>query len=256
MLSEATLHQALRAAGLDAPVRFEEVTGSTNAVALELAEAGTPEWTLVAAGHQTAGRGRLGRTWLSEPGRSLTFSFVLRPRLAPLRTGLLTLLVGASMAEAAGAQTGVELRCKWPNDLVVGERKAGGILGEAKVEGDEVRHVVLGIGVNLSDPPSEVTGATGLGLASPGEAAGPLLAAFLTRFRTRYRPEDVGFGPSVLSVWREVSATLGRRVRATTVGGEAVEGLAVDVDEAGALLVETDDGLRAVAFGEIAHLDA
>ena len=83
MLSEDALVRALERVGLRAPVRFDEVTASTQATALELAAAGTPEWTLVAAGHQTEGRGRLGRTWLDRPGRALMFSFVLRPALEP-----------------------------------------------------------------------------------------------------------------------------------------------------------------------------
>src|SRR4030095_359085 len=92
VLSEDALVRALERVGLRAPVRVEEVTASTQATALERAAAGTPEWTLVAAGHQTEGRGRLGRTWLDEPGRALMFSLVLRPALHPAPRGLLTFL--------------------------------------------------------------------------------------------------------------------------------------------------------------------
>src|SRR6266540_6240672 len=86
------LRGALRAAGIDAPVHYDEVTESTNTTALDMAARGEPEWTVVAAGHQTGGRGRLGREWLSEPRGSLLFSFVLRPPLPPERALLLTLL--------------------------------------------------------------------------------------------------------------------------------------------------------------------
>jgi BirA family transcriptional regulator, biotin operon repressor / biotin---[acetyl-CoA-carboxylase] ligase len=249
-LSLAALRRALDAAGLDAPARYVDQTGSTNATALELAEAGTPEWTLVAAGHQTAGRGRLGRTWLDDPGRSLLFSVVLRPALAPERAGLVTLLVGACAAGAASEVAATPVRCKWPNDLLVGEAKVGGILAEARVEGAELGHVVVGVGVNVSDPPTGVQGAAGLGGVEP-EA---LLAGILRRLAAAYRPQAPGFAEGTLEAWRSVASTLGRRVRAATAGGRDVEGTAVDVDATGALLVRTETGTLPVAFGEVVHL--
>ena len=91
-----------------------------------MAAAGTPEWTLVAAGHQTQGRGRLGRTWLDEPGRALMFSFVLRPELDPGSGGLLTLLAGTALASASSELGDQRTACTWPNDLLVAGRKAAG----------------------------------------------------------------------------------------------------------------------------------
>jgi BirA family biotin operon repressor/biotin-[acetyl-CoA-carboxylase] ligase len=249
-LSLVALQRALRAAGLDAPARYDEQTGSTNATALELAEAGTAEWTVVAAGHQTAGRGRLGRTWLDEPGRSLLCSVVLRPAIPPERAGLITLLAGACAAGAASEVAGTDVRCKWPNDLLVGEAKVGGVLAEARVESAALRHVVVGIGVNVSDPPAEVRGAAGLGGADP-EA---LLAGILRRFAAAYHPEAPGFAEDALGAWRSVASTLGRRVRAATSAGREVEGLAVDVDATGALLVRTPTRIESVAYGEVVHL--
>src|SRR6266571_151982 len=98
-----------------------------------MAEDGAPAWTLVAAGHQTAGRGRLGRTWSSEPGGSLLFSLVLRPDMQPEDVGLLTLAAGVAMAAACKDEAALEVRCKWPNDLLLGDRKVGGILSESRV---------------------------------------------------------------------------------------------------------------------------
>ena len=119
MLSTAELERALADAGLVAPVHFDEVTGSTNRTAWELAKAGAPEWTLVAAGHQTEGRGRLGRTWVDEPGSALSVSFVLRPSFDSNHVGVLPLWAGAAMAVAIRDLGGPDVRCKWPNDLVV-----------------------------------------------------------------------------------------------------------------------------------------
>jgi len=250
MLTEPVLAEILARVGLQAPVRFDEVTGSTNATAAALASDGTPEWTLVAAGHQRAGRGRLDRTWVDRPGDALMFSLVLRPPLAPERAGLVSLLAGVAMAEAAGRLGDPDVACKWPNDLVIGERKVGGILAESAIERGELRHLVLGIGVNLGEPPEGVPKAGALGGVRDRE----LLEGFLRAFRAGYRPADEGFARTVLADYREASATLGCRVRATTVEGRAVEGVAVDVDERGGLVLETTSGPASVTFGDVEHL--
>lgn len=252
MLTEDTLRAALRRAEIPpAVVRYEESVASTNTVALELAVGGAPEWSVVAAGHQTAGRGRLGRTWHSEPGAALQFSFVLRPDLVPSEAALLTLLAGAAMARGATDCGVAGVRCKWPNDLLVGEAKAGGILTEATVTGGHLEHVVVGIGVNLAGPPRAVEGAGALGDVEPGD----LLGTFFAEFRRVYREVPPGeLADEVVRLYRPLCATLGRRVRATTVAGETVEGLAVDLDPGGNLVVQEDGDRLTVRFGEVHHL--
>jgi BirA family biotin operon repressor/biotin-[acetyl-CoA-carboxylase] ligase len=246
LLSRTELERALAAAGLHAPVRFDEVTGSTNSTALELAEEGSPEWTLVAAGHQTQGRGRLGRTWVDQPGAALMFSFVLRPsRLDPQYAGLIALLTGWAMATAIGEVAEVEVRCKWPNDLLQGDAKVGGILVESAVSGARIRHTVVGLGVNLV-PPDELLEAAGIG---PFEEA-DLLAAFLARFREGYERLPEG----VVERWSGVAATLGRAVEVHRLFGEPIVGTAVRVDDRGALIVQTQDDRVAVTSGEVQHL--
>lgn len=247
-LSDAVLRSALRRIGSDAPVRFDEVTRSTQVTAVELAEAGAPAWTLVAAGHQTAGRGRLGRSWLDEPG-ALLFSLIVRPELPPDRGGLVTLLAGVAMADALRGVIAPEVRCKWPNDLVVDDEKVGGILASARAGGDLLDYVVLGVGVNLGAAPG-VSGAGSLAAADPAE----VLGAFLEVFARDLQPPRRVFAPDVLERYRAVCATIGRRVRATTTEGAVVEGDAVDVDDAGGLVVRTDAGRRTVRFGEVEHL--
>jgi BirA family biotin operon repressor/biotin-[acetyl-CoA-carboxylase] ligase len=249
MLSEDALRRALERIGMDAPVRFEEVTGSTQQTARTLAVDGAPEWTLVAAAHQTEGRGRLGRTWEDASG-ALLFSLVLRPELHADRGGLLTLLAGWAMATAC-RDLGHDVGCKWPNDLYRGGEKVGGILGEAELDGDGFAFVVLGVGVNLGGFPTRVAGAAAL--SELDEAV--LLEAFLAHFAARYQPGHPAFAGAVLEGYRGVSVTLGLAVRAITDDGHlGVEGEAVDVDETGALIVRTDDGLKVVGFGEVEHL--
>jgi BirA family biotin operon repressor/biotin-[acetyl-CoA-carboxylase] ligase len=250
MLSTSELERALEAAGLHAPVRFEEVTGSTNATAQELAEEGSPEWTLVAANHQTAGRGRMGRTWVDRPGGALMCSFVLRPvTLDPASGGLIPLLAGASMAEAAGDVAGIGVRCKWPNDLLFGRAKVGGVLVESAIESGRFRYMVVGVGVNLELPP-DMPGAAGLGPVDPA----CLLTAFLRRFGSGYLPADDAFAAIVRERWRAVSATLGSDVEANGPDGSTVRGRAIDVDAQGGLVIETVDGPTTVVSGEVWHL--
>ena len=246
MLSVIELERALAALGLEAPVRSDEVTGSTNATAVELAEAGAPEWTLVAAGHQTTGRGRLGRTWTDVPGAALMFSFVLRPTLDPEYTGLIPLLAGSAMAAAIRDVVGIEVRCKWPNDLLLGGGKVGGILAEASIVAGRVRYVIVGIGLNL-EPPTDVEAAKGLG----GDAdPAKVLSAFLRRFRDGY----VRLPEGAVDAWTAVSATLGSDVEVARVGGQPVRGRAIAVDERGSLVIRTANGRETVSSGEVEHL--
>jgi len=242
VLSDHALSRALEGAGLSAPVRFEEVTRSTQETAARLAEEGAPEWTLVAAGHQTDGRGRLGRTWKDEPGAALLFSLVLRPSLPPE--------LGSAMAEACDEVADQRAACKWPNDVLVAGRKAGGILAESRLAGDRFEFVALGVGVNLGAPPADLPEA---GAVQAEDA--DLLAAFLRAFAGRYEPAHPAFARTVAAAYRTRCATLGNRVRATTGRGAVVEGEAVDVDETGALLVRVADGTEAVRFGEVEHLE-
>ncbi len=251
MLSDHALDRALERVGLAAPVRFDEVTRSTQETALRLAAEGSPQWTLVAAAHQTRGRGRLGRTWRDEPGRALMFSLVLRPvELSPPFGGLLSLLAGTALAEAAEQVGDQRAACKWPNDVLVGGRKAAGILAESRLHDDRLDHVVLGVGVNLGEPPQEFTDA---GAVDAG--AEELLTAFLRVFAERYEPGHPAFPGAVVAAYRRRCATLGLRVRATTTDGSVVEGEAVEVDEAGGLLVRTERGTEVVRFGDVQHLE-
>ena len=250
MLDDQALSRALERAGIRAPVRFDEVTRSTQEAALGMASDGAPEWTLVSARHQTAGRGRLGRTWHDEPGRALMFSLVLRPDLSPELGGLLTLLAGTTLVRACAELGSTDAACRWPNDLLVAGRKAGGILAESRVAGGRFEHVVLGVGVNLGAPPP------GLPEAGAVEAEDEaLLTGFLRAFAEGYRPADPAFAHSVTAAYREVCATLGTRVRARTSTGAIVEGSALDVDGTGALVVGTATGTALVRFGELEHLE-
>jgi BirA family transcriptional regulator, biotin operon repressor / biotin---[acetyl-CoA-carboxylase] ligase len=247
--SSDDLSRALAAAGIEAPTRWFDEIGSTNEEAIAWAKQGAPEWSTVGAGHQTSGRGRLGRRWQDVAGGSLLLSFVLRPGSDPRRASLITLLAGASMAEAARDVAGVDARCRWPNDIMVGGAKVGGILAESSLEDSEVGYVVVGVGINLVVP-SGVEDATGLGSTAD---AGALLTGFMRAFREGY-PLDRDRGAHTLARWRALSATLGTDVEARFTDGTTVRGRAADVDEHGGLIIERADGRTSVTTGEVVHL--
>jgi BirA family biotin operon repressor/biotin-[acetyl-CoA-carboxylase] ligase len=253
--------------------RFEDLrwvaeTGSTNADLLVAAGAGEPDGVVLVADHQTAGRGRLGRTWTAPPGASLLFSVLLRPALDPGELHLLTSALGLAAVDALGA-VGVgagSVGLKWPNDLVAGtpagERKLAGILAESAVEAGAVTAVVIGMGLNVAwagrapaDLAAIAVALDDLGVAADREA---LLVAVLRAFEVRLAAA-AGSDPSgragLLADHRARCVTLGRDVRVELPSG-AVAGRAIDVDDAGRLVVLPGDGGEpvAVAAGDVVHV--
>ncbi|MEM4900172.1 MAG: biotin--[acetyl-CoA-carboxylase] ligase [Thermofilum sp.] len=232
-------------------VHFLEACTSTQDVAAALARRGAPEGTLVVAEEQTRGRGRLGRAWTSLRG-GLWFTLVLRPpELSAAH--LLSLALGVAVARAVRAY-GVDARLKWPNDVLAEGRKLAGILVEGE-SGGGAHFLLAGIGVNVNNelPPELSTSATSLRelLGRPVPRV-PLLLRILRevdRIYSKLREEPGG----VLSEWKKLSSTLGRRVRVITLNG-VHEGLAVDVDDNGGLVVEVE-GRRATFYaGDVVHL--
>lgn len=234
-------------------------TGSTNADLSAAASAGAPDRSVLVAEHQHSGRGRMTRTWVSPPGAGLTFSVLLRPAGVPqARYGWLPLLAGLALADAvepfAGAATGL----KWPNDLLLGGRKAAGILAEAGVPGA----VVVGVGLNVGAAPDVEPPATSLAehAAAPLDRA-EVLVAVLRRLDERERAwRDHAGDPDadrLRTDYRAACRTLGSPVRITLPDGAVLDGIAEDVDDDGRLLVvEHGGGRRAVAAGDVTHVRA
>jgi BirA family transcriptional regulator, biotin operon repressor / biotin---[acetyl-CoA-carboxylase] ligase len=221
---------------------------STQTVAFALAADGAADRTVVVAQAQTAGRGRHGRLWLDEPGASLLTSIILRPRLEPARLPTLSLAAGVAVVEALERVTGLKPRLKWPNDVLVDGRKLAGILLESRIGPSPL--VVLGIGVNLAQrvfPADLAERATSVRLAAGRRVdADALLTALLESLDAwRTRLETEGWAP-IRERWRALTETLGRRVSI-----DGVEGVAVDVDEDGALIVAEGDVRRRVVAGEV-----
>lgn len=237
-------------AGLDAPfvVDFQPTLESTNDRARELADRGETD-VAVLADEQTGGRGRFDRAWAS-PSGGIYCSVLVRPQLTPDRLGLLTLAAGVAAVEAAAA-VGVDAACKWPNDLQSPDgRKLAGILAESATADGAVEWAVVGLGLNANvDPevlPPEATSLQGLAGNEVDRRA--VTQAYLEALDA-WRADPDG----VADAWRERTSTLGRAVRVRTADGEFV-GTADDIDEGGALRVETAGGTKRVPTGDCEHL--
>jgi BirA family biotin operon repressor/biotin-[acetyl-CoA-carboxylase] ligase len=235
---------------------FESVS-STNDVADRLALAGAAEGTTVVADAQTAGRGRLGRTWYSPPGAGLYVSVVLRPGPDP-SPSLWTLVAGVGLAEALRLVSGLDVLIKWPNDLVVSKKKVCGILTEGCAREGVIRHVVIGFGVNLRPAayPADLTDrATSLEreLGRPVER-GVVLAASLEALASRVEHSRAFGVAEVLNRWRALApSSIGSEVEWNGPRGLR-RGTTAGIDENGALLVGAGGGFERIIAGEVRWL--
>ncbi|MGN0997331.1 MAG: biotin--[acetyl-CoA-carboxylase] ligase [Candidatus Ventricola sp.] len=216
---------------------------STNRYARALAQQGAAHGTLVLADEQTAGRGRRGRGWISPAGEGVFMTLILRPQAHPSQVARLSLLTALAVAEGIAAETGLDARIKWPNDIVVGGRKVCGMLLEMNADEQSVHDVVAGIGINVHQTafaPEIAHTASSLDLLSGKRLSrAALVRAFLTAFE---RVSDMDEG-SMMRAYRERSATLGQRVQVVALGG-TYAGTAEAVTDSGALVVLGDDGVR------------
>jgi BirA family transcriptional regulator, biotin operon repressor / biotin---[acetyl-CoA-carboxylase] ligase len=226
--------------------RHHDSIGSTNEEAKRLAAAGAPEGTVVVTECQTAGRGRHGRQWTSPSGKGLLFSVVLRPPIAMANAHLLTFVVATAVAESIEAHVRIPVHLKWPNDLIVNGRKAGGILLEVTGEQDEVEWIVAGIGINVNTDYSELPvalrrTATSLKTACDRTVDRSVLLAriLLTLERVYATALTDGFDEAI-GDFRERDFLLHRMVSVQTREG-AVAGEAAGIDDRGALLLSLPD---------------
>jgi BirA family biotin operon repressor/biotin-[acetyl-CoA-carboxylase] ligase len=254
---EARLRQALLARGPSwpAPLEWRATLDSTNDVLKAKARLGTPEWTGVLADTQTGGRGREGRAWASPPG-GLYLSVILRPRFE--RVGLVPLAAGVVVAEVAG-EFGVEARVKWPNDVLVRGRKLAGVLTESSSSSRGVDWVVVGVGVNVAVDQTSLgplaEAATSLQLeADRTPAVEDVAAGVLARLSVWYDALE-GRPSQVVEAWRARAVPWwGKPVQVRTTHG-VLRGTLRDVDEAGALLVDREEGgVQRVLSGEVTQL--
>ena len=234
-------------------------TDSTNRVALELGHAGEAEGAVVVAEEQTAGRGRAGRSWASERGAGIYVTLLLRPRLAPVQAPLLTMMAGISARAAVEAVTGLYVDLKWPNDLMIGGRKVGGILTEMHAEPALMKFVIVGIGLNVNQEkfPAELSGTATSLRAESGRTHSrvEVLVRLLREFESDYG-RFVREGPAaVVNKFQEVSSyALGKKVRVVTAA-ETFTGVTAGLTAEGLLRVERSGGeIFTVIAGDVAEM--
>ena len=238
-------------------IRVFEQTTSTNDVVEKLARDGVKEGVVVFAESQTRGRGRLGRKWISPVRKGLWFSILLRPDLRPQEATQLTVASATALRRAIESETGLKPEIKWPNDILIGGKKVAGILTECRAELDRVKHVILGIGVDVNlnaneFPPELRKPATSLKIES-GKTIdrADLAAAILRELDRDYMRVCAGKFASLADEWEEHCTTIGKNV-SVQIGGRKIRGHAESLDDDGALLLRTEHGrLERIVGGDV-----
>ena len=238
---------------LGRPAFHYESVDSTMRVATDRARRGCPEGTVVTADRQTAGRGRLGRSWMSEAGKGLYLSVVLRPDCRPEAAPVLTLVAGLAVKDALEQVAGLQCDIRWPNDILVRERKCCGILVEMDAAHGRVDHVVVGIGINLnhSEFPEDLEAlATSLRMETGRRwTTGSVLAPVLESLQRYYELHEAEGGRPVVAAFQRASTYVcGRRVVVEGLPEGAAgprRGVTAGLDSGGRLLLRGEDGVVA-----------
>jgi len=234
-------------------IHYFDYLASTMDTAMQLGMDGASSGTLVLAESQIKGRGRLGRGWLSPKYKGIYLSLILRPKILPAACPVLTLMSAVSICEAVKEILNLDLQIKWPNDLLIDQKKVAGILTEMNAETDKVNFVVIGIGLNVNnDKKSLIAGATSLKEQQGAEINRViLLQEILRRLENNYLLlEDRGSG-EIIHKWRNFTLTLGTRVK-VDYQNKHIEGQAMDIDVDGALLIRKDSGLiQKISSGDV-----
>lgn len=234
---------------------YYDTIASTMDRAIDLGMGNAPQGTIVIAETQTKGRGRLRRSWVSPRYKGIYFSLILKPKISPNQAPILTLLAAVSVCEAIKEISGLDVKIKWPNDILINHKKLGGILTELNAEMDEIRFVVIGIGLNINnDRRSLIKGATSLKEEIKEELGrAKLLRKLLEKLEDNYRDLAERSHRGIIEKWRCLSSTLGKRVKIIS-HRKQLQGVAIDIDIDGGLLLRDDSGLiQKVMAGDLIH---
>lgn len=238
---------------------FQEI-GSTNTEAMRMAAKGAEEGTLLVAETQTGGKGRLGRKWFSPPGVNLYLSLILRPRIDCAQATILTLLAGIAVAHAIRERSQLTVRLKWPNDVLISEKKVAGILAELAADGQAIKHMILGIGLNVNleasmFPPELSKTATSLKIESGQTVNRFEMLETLVNQLERWYTLFLDQGPTpILKEYSRLSHTLRRRIQ-VVCHDKVLEGEAVGLAPNGGLILREQDGTSiTILTGDVIHL--
>ncbi len=236
----------------ESKIHFSPEVTSTMDIAGELARKGCPHFTVVIAGCQNKGRGRLKRIWHSSEG-GLYFTIVLRPQIPPVLSLRLNFAASLVLAQLLRQMFRVDAMVKWPNDILVNGRKISGMLSEIEAESDMVSFINIGFGINVNnDPVAKEAIPTSLRyILGQKISRKQLLSGFLNKFESYINNTNLD---NVIPEWKKYTTTLNRRVKVVT-SRDTSEGLAIDVDENGALILELADGsIKKVIYGDCFHI--
>lgn len=239
---------------------FFDTINSTNTLAIELAGKGYSEGTVIIADAQTGGKGRLGRTWLSPPGKNIHMSIILRPAISPRDASILTLMSAVACASAIKRLSSISASIKWPNDIMVSDRKLGGILTEIKADMDRIFHAVIGIGININleagDMPDEIKAcATSIKNESGDAQSRTLIAIEIIKELDGWYSMLLNSGKKpIIDEWLKLSSTIGRAVK-VTVGNNVFTGIAESIDDEGMLILKLPGNtLKKISAGDVTIL--
>jgi len=216
---------------------------STNVIAYNLAEQSEAEGTLIVAEKQTKGKGRMGRHWVSPVGCGIYMSLILKPKISPVEAGKITLMSSVAVAKTIRNITGIAAVIKWPNDVYIGKAKVCGILTEMSAEMDMINFIIMGIGININTPQSSLPDiATSLFIETRQKVNRIVfLQAMLWEIETYYNKLVKGCFSDIINDWRDLSMTLGKRIKVEW-RGQMIHGQAMDIADSGALIVRDDFG--------------
>jgi BirA family transcriptional regulator, biotin operon repressor / biotin---[acetyl-CoA-carboxylase] ligase len=222
---------------------YKDCVTTTMDEAFQLGLQGASEGTVICTESQTKGRGRLGRHWISPKHKGVYLSLILRPELPPAEVAILTLLAAVALSEAIGHVAGLIPQIKWPNDILLNQRKLAGILTELNAETDRVKFVVIGIGLNVNTPKHLLPDtATSLKVETSRTFSRVRVMQDILRSLERWYGTLQKEGPApILQQWRQRAITLGQRIHFSDPAGR-IDGYAFDLDNDGSLLIRTDSG--------------
>ncbi len=240
-------------------IHIFETTGSTNVEAFRLATAGAPEGSIVLAEKQESGKGRLGRHWSSPSGKNICISIIMRPEIPTFFAPRLTIVAAVALSDTL-VETGVpEHRIKWPNDILVNDRKLSGILTEMKGDTDSIEFIITGIGINVNSsvedyPPELRDTVTSIAMILKHDTErNSLIRSLLSNFEKYYNLFLSSGFSEILSIWKERAGIIGRDVNVQHFN-EKFSGRVIDVNSDGNLIIDAGGIVRIVNSGDINYL--
>ncbi len=238
-------------------ILYYEITDSTNRIAKELANKGAVDGTIIVANQQTGGKGRLGRSFFSPGSKSILMSIILRPKIFPNDAAKFTLMSAVAVSNTM-IRFDLNPQIKWPNDILFDGRKVVGILTEMSADVDKINYIVVGIGINVNierdEFPEDLKNIAASLCEMKGEkiSRADFLKIFIEEFEKLYVEANQNDFEKILNQWRKYNITLGKKIRVLSAGSsEEFSAIAEDIDNEGALIVKTENGLEKVFAGDV-----